>query len=153
MDDNKLAAPLPPTLAESQAPTIAPSSASMSEKKAPSESDAISSDNVGQTDGTPGLNEKDNGITRQATAASAAGGKSLQQTRTREDGTEYPTGMKLGLISLALCLSVFLMALDNSIIATAIPKITDQFQSLPDVGWYGSGEFHPVAFPLFTSYS
>ena len=123
----------------------------MSEKKAPSESDAISSDNVGQTDGTPGLNEKDNGITRQATAASAAGGKSLQQTRTREDGTEYPTGMKLGLISLALCLSVFLMALDNSIIATAIPKITDQFQSLPDVGWYGSGKFHPVAFALFTS--
>lgn len=28
---------------------------------------------------------------------------------------------------------------DNTIIATAIPKITDQFNSLPDVGWYGSG--------------
>lgn len=27
---------------------------------------------------------------------------------------------------------------DNSIIATAIPKITDQFHSLDDVGWYGS---------------
>lgn len=27
---------------------------------------------------------------------------------------------------------------DNSIIATAIPKITDQFHSLGDVGWYGS---------------
>jgi MFS family permease len=35
-------------------------------------------------------------------------------------------------------LSVFLMALDNTIIATAIPAITDQFHSLPDVGWYGS---------------
>jgi hypothetical protein len=32
------------------------------------------------------------------------------------------------------------MGLDNSIIATAIPKITDQFHSLEDVGWYGSGE-------------
>jgi MFS family permease len=30
------------------------------------------------------------------------------------------------------------MALDNTIIATAIPKITDQFNSLDDVGWYGS---------------
>lgn len=46
----------------------------------------------------------------------------------------YPTGLRLALITIALCLSVFLMALDNSIIATAIPKITDQFNSLPDVG-------------------
>ena len=30
---------------------------------------------------------------------------------------------------------------DNSIIATAIPKITDQFDSLDDIGWYGSGMF------------
>ena len=30
------------------------------------------------------------------------------------------------------------MEQDNTIIATAIPKITDQFHSLPDVGWYGS---------------
>ncbi|KAL1843457.1 hypothetical protein VTJ49DRAFT_1567 [Mycothermus thermophilus] len=60
------------------------------------------------------------------------------RTLIREDGTEYPTGMSLALITLALCLSVFTMALDNSIIATAIPKITDQFQSLPDVGWYAS---------------
>lgn len=32
-------------------------------------------------------------------------------TVKREDGIEYPTGIKLGLIVLALCLSVFLMAL------------------------------------------
>ncbi|KIV78208.1 hypothetical protein PV11_09949 [Exophiala sideris] len=51
---------------------------------------------------------------------------------------EYPHGLKLGLITLALCLSVFLVALDNTIIATAIPKITDHFNSLGDVGWYGS---------------
>jgi hypothetical protein len=30
-------------------------------------------------------------------------------------------------------------ALDNTILATAIPRITDQFNSLADVGWYGSG--------------
>ncbi|ORY66156.1 major facilitator superfamily domain-containing protein [Pseudomassariella vexata] len=83
--------------------------------------------------------EKTANLARQVTATSQLrDGNSLREVETREDGTEYPTGLKLGLITLALCLSVFLMALDNSIIATAIPKITDTFRSLPDVGWYGS---------------
>ncbi|KAJ7282336.1 major facilitator superfamily transporter [Mycena rebaudengoi] len=62
----------------------------------------------------------------------------------KEDATpkvnedEFPHGIKLFSLTLALGLSVFLVALDNTIIATAIPKITDQFQSLDDVGWYGS---------------
>ncbi|KAL8694157.1 MAG: hypothetical protein Q9218_001154 [Villophora microphyllina] len=51
---------------------------------------------------------------------------------------EYPSGAKLAIITLSLCLSVLCMALDNTIIATAIPKITDHFNSLDDVGWYGS---------------
>lgn len=55
-----------------------------------------------------------------------------------EDDFEYPTKMKLAAITVALCLSVFCMALDNTIIATAIPRITDQFKALNDVGWYGS---------------
>ncbi|KAF2832023.1 MFS general substrate transporter [Ophiobolus disseminans] len=50
----------------------------------------------------------------------------------------YPTGWKVTAITIALCLSVFCMALDNTIIATAIPRITDQFKALNDVGWYGS---------------
>ncbi|KAJ6544229.1 putative HC-toxin efflux carrier [Mycena capillaripes] len=70
-------------------------------------------------------------------------GDNEKPSQTAEDVIEYPHGLKLFLISLALCLSVFLVALltafqDNTIIATAIPKITDQFQSLDDVGWYGS---------------
>lgn len=72
-------------------------------------------------------------LSRVATAASE-----LRRTETRQDGSEYPGGVKLLLITVALCLAVFLMALDNSIIATAIPKITDQFHSLDAVGWYGS---------------
>jgi MFS family permease len=32
----------------------------------------------------------------------------------------------------------FLALLDTSIISTAIPSITDDFKSLPDIGWYGS---------------
>ncbi|RMZ91568.1 hypothetical protein DV736_g1158, partial [Chaetothyriales sp. CBS 134916] len=58
-----------------------------------------------------------------------------------DDGNDealFPTGLKLFLIMIALCLSVFLVALDNTIIATAIPRITDRFNSLGDVGWYAS---------------
>ncbi|KAJ5117029.1 hypothetical protein N7456_001377 [Penicillium angulare] len=55
-----------------------------------------------------------------------------------EKDVEYPSALRLVLITIALCLCVFCVALDNTIIATAIPKITDQFNSLDDVGWYGS---------------
>lgn len=34
--------------------------------------------------------------------------------------------------------SMFLVALDRLIIATAIPRITDDFRSAADVGWYAS---------------
>ncbi|KAJ6512619.1 putative MFS toxin efflux pump [Mycena sanguinolenta] len=51
---------------------------------------------------------------------------------------EYPGGIHLLLLVVALIISVLLVALDNTIIATAIPKITDYFDSLQDVGWYGS---------------
>ncbi|TKX25777.1 MFS transporter-like protein 32 [Elsinoe australis] len=42
------------------------------------------------------------------------------------------------LLFISLCMAVFCQALDNTILATAIPRITDQFNSLDDVGWYGS---------------
>ncbi|PLB46059.1 putative efflux pump antibiotic resistance protein [Aspergillus steynii IBT 23096] len=51
---------------------------------------------------------------------------------------EYPKGWKLALLTLAICLTIFLISLDFSIIATAIPAITSEFRSLEDVGWYGS---------------
>lgn len=56
-----------------------------------------------------------------------------------EDEQEYPSSFKLMIITAALCLGILCMALDNTIIATAIPKITDQFAgSIQDVGWFGS---------------
>ncbi|KAL9052160.1 MAG: hypothetical protein Q9162_005555 [Coniocarpon cinnabarinum] len=67
-----------------------------------------------------------------------------------EDETEYPRAWKLTVITAALMLSVFCMALDNTIIATAIPRITDQFNSIDDVGWYGSAYLLTTcAFQLF----
>ncbi|KAF2690588.1 major facilitator superfamily transporter [Lentithecium fluviatile CBS 122367] len=38
----------------------------------------------------------------------------------------------------SLYISIFLVALDRTIIGPAIPAITNQFHSLSDVGWYGS---------------
>jgi len=55
-----------------------------------------------------------------------------------DDEVVYPTGAKVVLILAALCMSVFLVALDQTIISTAIPKITDEFSSIGDIGWYGS---------------
>ncbi|KAI1416184.1 efflux pump [Hypoxylon sp. FL1857] len=51
---------------------------------------------------------------------------------------EYVTGIKLGLIVASVALACFLMLLDTMVVSTAIPRITDTFNSLPDVGWYAS---------------
>ncbi|EEP82982.1 conserved hypothetical protein [Uncinocarpus reesii 1704] len=51
---------------------------------------------------------------------------------------DYISGIPLLIIIVGLCLAVLLVALDNTIIATAIPRITDDFRALDDVGWYGS---------------
>lgn len=57
---------------------------------------------------------------------------------------EYPQGIALTFVIVALALSIFLVALDMTIIATAIPKITDEFNGLADIGWYGSAFFMTV---------
>ncbi|KAF1955665.1 putative MFS transporter [Byssothecium circinans] len=45
---------------------------------------------------------------------------------------------KLFSVLLAIILSVFLTSLDSTIVATAIPRITDEFGSLDQIGWYGA---------------
>ncbi|KAJ7754192.1 MFS transporter [Mycena maculata] len=68
----------------------------------------------------------------------------------QEERVEYPKGLRLHIITIALCLSIFVVALDNTIIGVAIPRITDEFDSLDDVGWYGSAYFlTAAAFQLF----
>ncbi|KAM0512021.1 hypothetical protein ACHAPE_009265 [Trichoderma viride] len=49
-----------------------------------------------------------------------------------------PKSAKFWLILLSAFVSMFLVALDRTIISTAIPTITDDFKSLGDIGWYGS---------------
>ncbi|KAI4112949.1 MAG: hypothetical protein LQ345_005982 [Seirophora villosa] len=81
-----------------------------------------------------------------------------------QDNVVYPKGIRLAGIIIALIISIFLVALDMTIVATAIPRITDQFHSLDQVGWYGSAFFLTLAafqstwgkaykyFPLKTSF-
>ncbi|KAJ5163159.1 Major facilitator superfamily domain general substrate transporter [Penicillium coprophilum] len=77
-----------------------------------------------------------------------------------DDARDYElTGIPLVLVMTGLGLSIFLMSLDSSIIATAIPRITSQFNSTGDIGWYGSAysfamcALQPVAGKLFSSFA
>jgi hypothetical protein len=71
----------------------------------------------------------------------------------------YPKGFKLGIILVAICCAVFLVALDQTILSTAIPKITDEFASIRDIGWYGSAylltstAFQPVYGRIYSIFS
>ena len=54
------------------------------------------------------------------------------------DTITYPSGLKFAVILAALMVSNFLVALDTTIISTAIPVISRDFHTLQDVGWYVS---------------
>ncbi|KAI1943909.1 hypothetical protein LOZ66_000496 [Ophidiomyces ophidiicola] len=69
----------------------------------------------------------------------------LDTTCQNAEEENYPHGMKLAVIVGSLVASVFLVALDETIITTAIPKITDDFHSINDIGWYGSAYFMTFA--------
>ncbi|KAJ7347241.1 major facilitator superfamily domain-containing protein [Mycena albidolilacea] len=90
------------------------------------------------THSTPHTHGNPNGSAHSVTRVASNEREKYEQQATTEVEKDYPHGLKLVVLMVALCLAVFLVALDNSIIATAIPKITEQFKSLDDVGWYGS---------------
>ncbi|MCJ1433903.1 hypothetical protein MMC27_003268 [Xylographa pallens] len=64
----------------------------------------------------------------------------LPKSEVSEASSEqtYPPTREVLVIMGGLFLVLFLVALDRLIIGVAIPRITDQFDSLGDVGWYGS---------------
>ncbi|XDG10103.1 hypothetical protein ABKA04_009718 [Annulohypoxylon sp. FPYF3050] len=49
-----------------------------------------------------------------------------------------PKTFKFWSVMLSIYLALFLVALDRTIVSTAIPQITQDFHSLGDIGWYGS---------------
>jgi hypothetical protein len=122
----------------SEVPTLAPSRASVSDDGKASATGEQTDVEVGSSNPveTSSQNEKhasqldekhtSESLARQATATSKTG-KPLEPTATREDGTEYPTGLTLGLIVLALCLSVFTMALGMHSPAFSSPSLIFEF--------------------------
>ncbi|TGO24259.1 hypothetical protein BPAE_0107g00060 [Botrytis paeoniae] len=72
---------------------------------------------------------------------------------------QYVTGLKLHLIVFSLTLACFLMTLSSSVLATAIPRITSEFHSVEDIGWYGSAyllsncAMQPLSGKLYTYFS
>ncbi|RDW58055.1 hypothetical protein BP6252_13466 [Coleophoma cylindrospora] len=82
-----------------------------------------------------------------------------QQIETLEQGDSndvedinYPKGMKLWLTMISLCFMFLLTGLDLTIVAVAIPSLTDQFKTISDIGWYSAAYFGKVytVFPLKT---
>ncbi|PQE27250.1 MFS multidrug transporter protein [Rutstroemia sp. NJR-2017a WRK4] len=57
-------------------------------------------------------------------------------------------GIQLWAVMIAVSLVLFLMLLDGTIIVAAVPRITDDFHSLNDIGWYGAA-YQLVFFVLF----
>lgn len=78
-----------------------------------------------------------------------------------KEGNEenYITGVRLALVAVSINLFVFLVALDQTIVSTAIPDVTNQFNSFSDVGWYGSAylltstAFQPLFGRLYSSFN
>jgi hypothetical protein len=81
-----------------------------------------------------------NGVRQEEKDNESHDSSSMEQTQKDDVPDEDYTvsGAKLHIIIFGLSLAVFLMALDMSILATAIPLITAKFQSTADIGWYVS---------------
>lgn len=118
------------------------STAVVDHEKRPLQSDTITPQQGETTEGAavvdPAIavqskNNEEVARTQSAATATSDGGEAGE-----DDESKYATGLSLHLLTLGLTLSTFVIALDNTIIATAIPRITTVFQSVNDVGWYGS---------------
>lgn len=88
------------------------------------------------------VDEKPNPIEEQITSQPTE--TDAEATKPQGPGTDSsedkykPQSLKFWLIILSSFVSMFLVALDRTIISTAIPTITNDFHSLTDIGWYGS---------------
>lgn len=82
------------------------------------------------------------------------------QEDPKDDEKNYkPRTLKFWMPILGVYVSIFLVMLDRLIIATAIPSITNEFNSIEDIGWYGSaymltaGTLNPLFGKLYQLYS
>ncbi|KAI9643370.1 hypothetical protein NHQ30_007989 [Ciborinia camelliae] len=82
-----------------------------------------------------------------------------EEAQETEDTREYVKFSGVVLISILLCLATFCVAVDNTIISTAVPRIAHDFHSIEDVGWYAaiypltSCAFQPSYGKIYTLFS
>lgn len=74
-----------------------------------------------------------------------------QRARSQPYEKLYPSTFRVGLTIFALLIAVLCVALDSTIVSTAIPRITDDFHDLHDVGWYGSGKLYHLHHQMICS--
>ncbi|KAL1874359.1 hypothetical protein VTK73DRAFT_442 [Phialemonium thermophilum] len=83
----------------------------------------------------------------------------LSASEDQDHEQKYVSGLQLVIIMTSLSLAGFLMLLDTSIVATAIPRITDHFHSLDDIGWYAgayqlsSATLQPLTGKMYNQFS
>ncbi|KAL6248731.1 hypothetical protein RBB50_003793 [Rhinocladiella similis] len=76
-----------------------------------------------------------------------------------DDEPEYLGPRALTFLMSAILLVVIILTLDQSILATAIPKITDQFHTIADIGWYAAAylicnaSLQPLTGKVYTYFS
>ncbi|KAH9881744.1 hypothetical protein IAQ61_000472 [Plenodomus lingam] len=106
-------------------------------------------DNADSADSLPRLKHKQKSRKTHLQETHFAGDEAQSPTSTMESeqhdaqsmggaGPAYPSAAKTAVIMVSLYISIFLVALDRTIIGPAIPAITNQFNSIDDIGWYGS---------------
>ncbi|KAK3332572.1 major facilitator superfamily domain-containing protein [Cercophora scortea] len=74
-------------------------------------------------------------------ADATARGSSSDSSNNNEsngNGNQTLASWQLVTVMASLCVGIFLFGLDVNIIGVAIPHITTEFSSLPDVAWYGA---------------
>lgn len=100
------------------------------------EKSSVAADGVAldANEGTTAADDKPGALTRTATTTT----QSSAGQPGEDDESKYIKGAPLYLLTFGLSIATFCIALDNTILATAIPRITTVFNSLNDVGWYGS---------------
>ncbi|KAI0489978.1 MFS toxin efflux pump [Xylaria cf. heliscus] len=61
-----------------------------------------------------------------------------QEEDDHDDEADYLQPLELVPVFIAMALGIFILGLDNTIVGTATPTITNEFHSLADFSWYGS---------------
>ncbi|KAG7044962.1 major facilitator superfamily transporter [Colletotrichum scovillei] len=113
----------------------------------------------------PGIDEVDGGdYQRQVTYLDMAraekhGSVVSPSSGSEVEGEQGVEGWRLAVLVIGICLAVFSISADRSLLTTAIPQITSELQSTADIGWYGSAQllticaFQPVFGRVFMLFS